>query len=184
MTTLAQQAWLDQDDQLTVDLVRRYGWRVVYVAAHGEDGDPCAPDCPCQDGPNEYGEIEDALPAPAFAYTVGLFGLGHPELLLFSTSAEVAGIVLNRLGARVLAGENLLPGRVIELSEWHRRMVTEQVPNPGGTVYAANAFYRRSAEASVPVLQLSYADDQGRFPWQGDYDHEAGWQPRPGTFWA
>ena len=183
MTTLAQQAWLDQDDQLTVDLVRRYGWRVVYVAAHGEEDAPCASDCPCLDELMDI-EIEDAPPTPAFAYTVGLFGLGHPELLLFSTTAEVAGIVLNRLGARVLAGDNLLPGRVIQLSEWDRGMVTEQVPNPGGTVYAANAFYRRSAEASVPVLQISYADDDGRFPWQRDYDLRAGWQPRPGTFWA
>lgn len=172
MTTLAQQAWLDQDDQLTVDLVRRYGWRVVYVAAHEEDG------------LFDDGEPEDAPPTPAFAYTVGLFGLGHPELLLFSTSVEVAAVVLNRLGTRVLAGENLLPGRVIELSEWDRKMITEQVPNPGGTVYAANAFYRRSAESSVPVLQISYADDHGHFPWQRDYDLRAGWQPRPGTFWA
>lgn len=184
MTTLAQQAWLDQDDQLTVDLVRRYGWRIVYVAAHGEDGFPCAPDCPCPDEPNDDGEFEDAPPTPAFAYTVGLFGLGHPELLLFSTSAEVAATVLNRLSARVLAGENLLPGRLIELAEWDRKMVTEQVPNPGGTVYAANAFYRRPAEASVPVLQVSYEDHDGRFPWQRGYNLRGGWQPRPGTFWA
>lgn len=174
MTTLAQQAWLDQDDQLTVDLVRRYGWRIVYVGAHGEGGCECTPVCP----------DPDELPSPAFAYTVGLFGLGHPELLLFSTPAELAAVVLNRLGARVRAGENLLPRRVLEVPEWGRRLVTEQVSNPGGIVFAANSFYHRPAEASVPVLQVSYDDHHGRFPWERGYDLRGGWQPRPGTFWA
>lgn len=178
MTTLAQQAWLDQEDQLTADTVRRYGWRIIYVLAEGGSGPDCAAGCPCQQagtGPTS---------GPAFAYTVGLFGLGHPELLIFDVSPEVAGRVLNELGREVRAGANLLPRRVIELSSWDRRVVTEQVPIPGAIVYAANSFYRKIGDESVPVLQLSYDDLTGRFPWEAGYDDRAGEQPRPGTVLA
>lgn len=179
MTTPAQLAWLDQDDQLTTELVRRHGWRIIYVVATGETGPDCAPDCPCRrDGSDE------GPPRPAFAYTVGLFGLGHPELLIFSVPPEVAAAVLNELASQISAGANLAPGRMLELPRWNRRAVTEQVANPGAIVYAANSFYRRPAEASVPVLQVGYDDRQGRFPWDPDYDEGAGRQPRPGTFAA
>jgi hypothetical protein len=177
MTTTATQAWLDQDDQLTVDLVRRYGWRIVHVS----DGDAgaCPPGCPCAES-----RLTGELPPPDFTYTVGLFGLGHPELLIFSRSPFEAGRILNELGTRVREGENLLPGRPLSLSSWERRIVTEQVPNPGEIVLEANRFYQRPPVVSVPVLQLSYDDPGGRFPWQPGYDDETGRQPRPGTFWA
>ena len=177
MTPLATRAWLDQDDQLTADLVRRYGWRTVHVA--GVDAGVCPPNCPCADD-----VLPGEPPAPDFTYTVGLFGLGHPELLIFSRPAMEAGRILNELGGRVRAGENLLPGRPLSLSSWGRRVVTEQVPNPGEVVVVANRFYVRPPADSVPVLQLSYDDPDGHFPWQPGYSEAAGRQPRPGTFWA
>jgi len=39
------------------------------------------------------------------------------------------------------------------------------------------------ADASVPVLQLSYDDTAGRFPWEEGYATPE-MQPRPGTFRA
>ena len=177
MTPLATRAWLDQDNQLTADLVRRYGWRIVHVAA--DDAGVCSPDCPCA----EYA-VPGEPPPPDFTYTVGLFGLGHPELLIFSRPAVAAGRILNELAGRVRKGENLLPGRPLTLSSWERLVVTEQVPNPGEVVLVANHFYERSPADSVPVLQLSYDDPDGLFPWQPGYSEAAGRQPRPGTFWA
>ncbi len=64
----ATQAWIDQHDAHITATVRRYGWYIAYI-----DGDSC--DCPgCDDGDTD---------GPPFAYTVGLFGLAHPELLIF-----------------------------------------------------------------------------------------------------
>lgn len=176
MTSLATQAWLDQDDQVTADLIRRHGWRLTHVSATAGE---CPPGCPCV----EY-VLADEQEPPDFTYTVGLFGLGHPELLLFSRPPLQAGRILNELGERVRAGENLLPGQPLTLSTWDRAIVTEQVPNPGAIVFGANNFYRRPQAESVAVLQLSYADAEGRYPWQPDYAEEAGRQPRPGAFWA
>lgn len=120
---------------------------------------------------------------PPFAYTIGLFGLGHPELLVFGLPPETAAAVLNDLGERILAGESLLPGQTVESDQWVHRIVPEPVPNPGEIVLGANRYYDPSAEASVPVLQLSYDDTRGRFPWDPDYVAPE-MQPRPGTFAA
>ncbi|MGZ8786578.1 MAG: DUF4262 domain-containing protein [Acidimicrobiia bacterium] len=45
----------------------------------------------------------------------------------------------------------------------------------------ANDYYRRPPEVSVPVVQIIYCDDQGRFPWEAGCRSN---QPRPGTFRA
>lgn len=164
----ATQAWLDQEDAKVADVIRRHGWYIQYVG-----GGLCSrPGC---DGGDDEG--------PAFAYTVGLFGLGHPELLMFGVYPETALGALNDLGKRIMAGANLLPGQLIIFDHWPHRVVPEEVPNPGDIVFTTNRFYQRPDEASVPVLQLSYDDDAGRFPWEEDYsDPER--QPRPGTFSA
>lgn len=164
----ATQAWLDQEDARVADVIRRHGWYIQYVG-----GGMCSrPGC---DGGDDEG--------PAFAYTVGLFGLGHPELLIFGVYPEDALAVLNDLGEQVMAGANLLPGQLLTFDQWPHRVVPEEVPNPGDIVFTANRFYQRPDEASVPVLQLSYDDDAGRFPWEEGYS-EPERQPRPGTFSA
>lgn len=157
MTDAQTQAWLDQEDAHTAAVIRRHGWYINYV----------------------FGD-EDT---PPFAYTVGLFGLHHPELLIFGVSPETAAGVINTLGDRIRAGEDLLPGVVITFDEWAHRVIPEPVPNPGEIVFAANRYYERPAEHSVPVLQLSYDDKAGRFPWEPGYAAPA-MQPRPGTFRA
>lgn len=161
-------AWLDQADAAMASIIRRHGWAIQYVGVSQCGGPGC--DCPAVDG-------------PPFAYTVGLFGMGHPELLIFGVDPTTASEVLNDLGRRVRQGEALLPGIVIEFAEWPHRVIPEIVPNPGDIVFAANEFYQRPDEASVPVLQLTYDDDEGLFPWEeGCLAPEI--QPRPGTFQA
>jgi hypothetical protein len=148
------QAWLDQADANLATIIRRHGWAIQYVGGALCSGPRC--DCVEEEG-------------PPFAYTIGLFGLGHPELLIFGVDTGTAFGVLDDLGERVRAGEALLPGIMIEFEDWPHRVIPEFVPNPGEIVFIANAFYQRPAEASVPVLQMSYDDVEGRFPWEEGY---------------
>lgn len=163
------QAWLDQEDARITSVIRRHGWAIEYIGG----GCCSAPGC---DGGDDDG--------PPFAYTVGLFGLGHPELLVFGLEPGTAMHLLNALGDRIREDEEtLLPGQLLTFDEWEHRVIPEVVPNPGEIVFSANRFYQRPSEFSVPVLQLSYDDLSGRFPWEDDYSHPE-LQPRPGTFRA
>jgi hypothetical protein len=152
-------AWLDQEDARLKETIRRCGQSVEYVLG-------CGPEWPC------------------FAYTVGLFGLSHPELLIFGLGARGSTHVLNQLGELVREDYDLVPGEEIEVTDSSHRLMVEAVPNPGEIVFAANRYYARPAECSVPVLQLTYDDGQGRFPWDAAYRLPAWLQPRPGTFSA
>lgn len=162
------QAWWDQEDARIKTVIRRHGWAIEYIG-----GGCCSvPGC---DGGDDDG--------PPFAYTVGMFGLGHPELLVFGLDPGATTRLLNSLGDRIRADDSLIPGQMVSVEGWNHRVVAEEVPNPGEIVFTANRFYQRPSEFSVSVLQLTYDDDAGRFPWEpGFADPEM--QPRPGTFRA
>lgn len=163
------QAWLDQEDARITSVIRQHGWAIEYIGG----GCCAAPGC---DGGADDG--------PPFAYTVGLFGLGHPELLVFGLEPDPTARLLNALGNRIRNDDTMVPGQMITFAEkWSHRVIPEEVPNPGEIVFTANRFYQRPAEFSVPVLQLSYDDSSGRFPWE-DGNSDPGLQPRPGTFRA
>lgn len=161
-------AWHDQHDAYIAATIRRVGWVINYIG-----GDTCAkPGCDCPPGIG-----------PPFAYTTGLFGLGHPELLVFGLDPETTSGLLNLLGSRIKAGEHFLAGVEVELDGWHHKIIPEVVPNPGEIVFESNRFYRRPDRASVPVLQLTYDDGTGCYPWDPGYPVPE-MQPRPGTFRA
>ncbi len=160
MSDAQMQAWLDQEDTMVAQTIRRYGLFVQLVG-----GDP--------------GDVP-----PAFAYTVGLFGLGHPELVATGLDPGTAPALLNHLADRVRAGENLLPGQLLSFDEWPHRVVVEALPNPGEILLAANRHYQRPPEHSVEAYQLTYDDLQGRFPWDPGYANRPEIQPRPGTWQA
>jgi Domain of unknown function (DUF4262) len=160
MTNSQLQAWLDQEDQHVAQTIRKHGLFIQFVSGG------------------------TSHPPPAFAYTVGLFGLGHPELVVLSVNSETASGLLNHLGARVRAGDNLIPGSLLAFDEWPHRVTVEELPNPGEILFSANRHYQRPVEASVPAYQLTYDDMQGRFPWDPGYDNEPDLQPRPGTWRA
>ena len=148
-------AWNDQEDRRVTALIRRYGCFIQAV----------------------YGE----KPAPPFAYTVGLFGLGHPELIVFGLDTESAGVTLNWFFERVHAGLDLTPGEIVLPPGSDTRFLVEEFPDPGSALYAANRHYQRPREASVPAYQLTW-DAQGRFPWEPGYPCAAWLQPRPGGY--
>ncbi len=59
-----------------------------------------------------------------------------------------------------------LQGQLVTFDEWPHQIIPGPVPNPGEVVFAANRSYQRPADVSVPVLQLSYDDNEGKFPWE------------------
>ncbi|RYV52282.1 DUF4262 domain-containing protein [Pengzhenrongella frigida] len=153
-------AWLDQHAQLVAEQIRVYGVHISYVI-----GDPRAR-------------------RTSIAYTVGLFGIGHPEVLAVGLDPDTAMSLLNEVAARVRRGGQLVVGELLAFDRWPHRVVVEPSPNPGQIVFTANRHYQRPDEASVPVLQLTYDDTAGRFPWDDGYAVPPWVQPRPGRFTA
>ncbi|MCT9002248.1 DUF4262 domain-containing protein [Microbacterium memoriense] len=165
--TAQEQAWLAQEDAHVADTIRCHGVCLQIIG-----GGTCAvPGCGCS--------TEGSLP---FAYTIGLFGIAHPELVVVGLRMPVLATVLNEAASLVLDGARLLPGMEIELTRWDRRLLVEEVPNPGDIAFGANRHYQRPREASVPLLQLSWADRRGRFPMDPAFSGSKRTQPRPGTW--
>ncbi|SOC46479.1 protein of unknown function [Blastococcus aggregatus] len=152
-------AWLDQEDARLAQLIRRHGWAVQYVSADEEE-------------------------EPSFAYTVGLFGLGHPELVVVGVGYDTACGLLNRVGDMVLDGRDLVAGEVIRDDDGVPVLAVEVLPNAGEVLFSANRFYQRPDEFSVPAYQLTWALPGGIFPWDHGYACEPGCQPRPGEWRA
>ena len=151
----AIQAWLDQEDRLVVDTIRKHGCFVQYVFGEGDE--------------------------PPFAYTVGLFGIGHPELIIFGLDAHRSARALNHFFDQVRAGSDLTPGEVVKPWDDPVAFLVEQFPDPGATLHSANRHYQRPPEFSVPAYQLSWSID-GFFPGDDGYPLPPTVQPRPGTF--
>ena len=170
----ALQAWLDQEDRHTAQVIRTHGTYIQYVG-----GDRCGC-CDALGAPTPEPEPWHA----AFAYTVGLFGIGHPELTIVGVDPGTASAVLNEVSACIRAGRDLMPGELLTFDEWTHRIIVEVVPNPGDIAFAANRFYQRPDEHSVPLLQLTYDDRAGLFPWDAGYADPEWVQPRPGTWRA
>jgi hypothetical protein len=162
MTTDPQTiAWLDQEDANLAQLVRAHRWAVQYVGPGDEPGEP------------------------PFGYTVGLFGLGHPELVLVGLGATTTHSILGRAASIVADGSDMVAGQLLTWPDWaDLRLVVEELPNPGEVVLVANRFYERPAEYSVPAYQLTWAFPDHCFPWEGEGPDEPDAQPRPGAWRA
>ena len=145
------QAWIDQEDAWLADTIRRHGWAIQYVG-----GETCRkPGCKCA-----------PTAQAAFAYTIGMFGLAHPELLIVGAGMETSAGVLMIWRSNPRRGEALLP-----VSSSHSR--TGRTGHPRGRAQSwRDSFgrqrlrHQRPAVCSVPAVQLSYDDKKGRFPWR------------------
>jgi hypothetical protein len=178
MTSLdvPQQAWLDQEDRHTAELIRRFG---VYIQYVGGERCTCCEAGTGGDVPKRPTDMESP-----FAYTVGLFGIGHPELLIVGADPGTSATVLNDVSRRIRGGGDLVAGELLTFDGWAHRVVVEVVPNAGEIAFAANRFYQRPREHSVPLLQLTYDDRHGHFPWEDGYSNPSWVQPRPGELRA
>jgi hypothetical protein len=161
MTTDPQlTAWLDQEDARLAQLIRAHRWTVQYVG-EGEQPDE-----------------------PSFGYTIGLFGLGHPELVLVGLGMDLTYEVLQHVAGLVADGRDLVPGELVDGPGNRPGLVVEELPNPGEVLLGANRFYERPAEYSVPAYQLAWPDDDDRWPWDPGFQWGSRAQPRPGTWRA
>jgi hypothetical protein len=122
-----------------LDLIVKYGWAVQCVSGDGLH--------------------------PPLAYTVGLTEFGRPELVVTGMSVRRAEDLLNEVAEHLLhADVALTPGEriplvggptieVVEISERTERLVNAvAIYGPG-----------------IRALQLAYADDRGRWPWEAGY---------------
>lgn len=150
-------AWLDQEDRHVAEIIRAHGCYLEYVIGEGA--------------------------RPSFAYTIGLFGLAHPELIVFGLDTRRSASALNTFFDRVRGGGDLTPGEIARPWGDTVAFLVEEFPDPGSTLFGANRHYRRPREASVPALQLTWSVD-GCFPGEPGYPLPPWVQPRPGTFRA
>ena len=100
---------------------------------------------------------------PGFAYTVGLTPLGHPEMLVTGMKHPDGPRLLNGIAhhqichdARPLAAgdrQRLTDGMTIEIAD---------VAEPTVHLVMARALYG----SGIRAVQLVYADDRGRWPWE------------------
>jgi len=161
MTTDPQiTAWLDQEDAHLAQVVRSHRWAVQYVGS---------------------GDRSDE---PAFGYTVGLVGLGHPELVMVGLGPDNTHALLGEVAGMVADGRDLVPGEFVAWEGWAGRLYVEVCPNPGEVLFSANRFYRRPDDHSVPAFQLTWPHRDGTFPWEPGHPCGPECQPRPGTWRA
>ena len=162
-------AWIDQDQAWLADTVRTHGWAIRYI---GGDVSAC-PGCACETDQRTH-------PSPTPSVSTGWI---TSELLILGVDPGTAGRVLDELGERVRSGVALLPGQLVTFEDWPRRVIRKTSPTRGRSCSTPTATTGGRRTAPVPALQLTYDDEEGRFPWDDGYATPE-LQPRPGTFTA
>lgn len=122
---------VDQYETWRRETIRRHGWAVQAVLG-SED-------------------------SPPFAYTVGLSGFAHAELILFATSQATAATLLNELGELVRGGRPLVAGERVELSCGEVRLL--EFCESEQWLLAANDLYRMPDRPPIPALLVVPGDD-------------------------
>lgn len=107
-----------------------------------------------------------------YAYTVGLAGHARPELVVTGLPYNDAADLLNRIAAQLLQAGAPGPGDLVALPDGRRAEIV-RVAEPSVHLLVAAAV--NGPEFSA--LQLVYADDQGRWPWDQDFRGGRGGQP-------
>ena len=116
--------------------------------------------------------VERERDRPPWAYTVGLTPRAKPELLVTGLPLRRAASLLNDIAEHVLHAEEpvlgeqvpLIGGPVVEFV---------RLPHPEVHLLRATDLYG----SSVRALQVVWADDRGRWPWQVGFRGGRGGQP-------
>jgi hypothetical protein len=128
-------------------LITRYGWAVQYVEADRA--------------------------RPGWAYTVGLTPRGVPELLITGKPPDESCAVLNRVAEHVLHAEPPDPGDQVPLVGGPL-VEFVRVQRPDVHLLTSVTFY---GSEQVHALQLVWADERGRWPWDRGFRARRGGQP-------
>jgi hypothetical protein len=116
--------------------------------------------------------VEPDKHRPPYAYTVGLTGHDRPELVVTGMRYERAAVVLDGMAAHLLHAEPPAPGEVMRLTGGPTVEIV-LVAAPSVHLLVAAACYW----TEISALQLAYADDRGRWPWERGFRGGRGGQP-------
>jgi Domain of unknown function (DUF4262) len=107
-----------------------------------------------------------------FAYTIGLHDRGLPELVVTGLPSLQSAHTLNAIATASLGGSVYKPGEHIKLGH---QMVLEvvEVEHPDAHLNFAIAL----GGPDVRALQLVWADERGRWPWDARWSHGRRRQP-------
>jgi uncharacterized protein DUF4262 len=131
----------------------------------------------------EYGwaiqGVEGDSQRPPWAYTVGLTLYGGPELLVTGIALQRAARLLNGMAARLLYGPDVVadtgepqPGERLRVPGGPL-VEYVMVEHPEVHLLTAIALFG----SRVRGIQVVWADDRGRWPWEGDFRSRRGGQP-------
>ncbi len=115
--------------------------------------------------------VEDA--ERPFAYTIGLHGTGRPELLITGLPAQTSARLLNSIAHQMVdCNLALRPGEYIDYqSEFFLEVV--EVEHPDVHLKCAAGLFGERFRA----LQVVWADDRRRWPWDRGWNHGGCRQP-------
>lgn len=106
-----------------------------------------------------------------YAYTIGLHDRGLPELLITGMEPKRVLPVLNTCAQMMCDGSVFKPGETVGL--WDRSLfMIVRVDNPDAHMDFAIAL----EGPEVRALQLVWADDQGKWPWDPAPFRDTRWQ--------
>lgn len=107
-----------------------------------------------------------------YAYTIGLNERGFTELLVTGLAPENAGELLNWAARHIVRGLAITPGQ--QFTEPTGKLIeVVEVDHPDAHMDFAVAL----GGPDVRALQLVWADDRGRWPWEARWGHGRRRQP-------
>ena len=106
-----------------------------------------------------------------FSYSVGLTGYALPELIVVGLRHADAQRLVQHWGDYLLDDSLVLPGETLESGPFDMEAI--EVERPQDHLLLADAIYGGAARA----LQLAWADDRGRWPWEADHRARRAGQP-------
>lgn len=119
--------------------------------------------------------VQSSRCRPEFSYTIGLTAHGLPELVITAVRVEPAARLLRLWGDYMLDTSLLLPGERLECGPWLLEGV--QVDRPQDHLLLAERRYG----SAVRGLQLAWADERGRWPWEPGHRARRAGQPLLGA---
>lgn len=110
--------------------------------------------------------VQAKEPGAGHAFTIGLFrSFDHPEVVLFGLDPETRQAALDRLGARVRAGERFDSGGVADGILADRPVTFKVVARRHYLAYLGYAGWFHGGPR-FPALQAVWPDGEGRYPWE------------------